>query len=105
MDEKNVGKKLLRKRTELRREMEMFIIDRKSGFECLVERRQDFFFLNLSELNYFVLSYDYYTFSYYYHTFSYDYNTTLYKFQEYRFFTPPLHFLLAPHMIDAGREW
>lgn len=78
MDEKNVGKKLLRKRTELRREMEMFIIDRKSGFECLVERRRDFFFKNLSELNYFVLSYDYHTFSYYYHTFSYDYNTTLY---------------------------
>ena len=43
MDEKNVGKKLLRKRTELRGEMEMFIIDRKSGFECLVERRRDFF--------------------------------------------------------------
>ena len=29
MDEKNMGKKLLRKRTELRREMEMFVIDRK----------------------------------------------------------------------------
>ena len=28
MDEKNMGKKLLRKRTELRREMEMFVIDR-----------------------------------------------------------------------------
>ena len=41
MDEKNMGKKLLRKRTELRREMEMLIIDRGSGFECLVEKKWD----------------------------------------------------------------
>ena len=50
--------------------MEMLIIDRESGFECLVEKRWDLK-KNLSELNYFLLSYDY-------HAFNYDYHTTLY---------------------------
>ena len=27
-----------------------------------------------------------------------------FKCAAYRFFTPPFHFLLAPHMIDAGHE-
>ena len=76
---------MLRKRTELRREMEMFIIDRKSGLECLVERRRDLKKKNLSELNYFVLSYDYHTFSYDYHTFSYDHHT--FSYDDYHTFS------------------